>query len=195
MSLKSGKHNCRVAAPSNGWFRESKTGTPGLRLPLEVTSGECKGTQVEYIAWLSHAALDRSVKTLADVFGWDGNLAALASLVESGPFVGRECEITVEDEEYNGKMYPKIKWLNNAGGGTSAKPRAKEAVAEMVAKLNATSMKLAAEPKDDATKPAPKSVPKPPKDADLDVAPDDIPFGFTFAPFIAGLGAAASLIA
>ena len=44
-------------------------------------------------------------------------------------------------------------------------------------------------------KPAPKSVPKPPKDADLDVAPDDIPFGFTFAPFIAGLGAAASLFA
>lgn len=43
--------------------------------------------------------------------------------------------------------------------------------------------------------PAPKSVPKPPKDADLDVAPDDIPFGFTFAPFIAGLGAAASLFA
>ncbi len=176
MSLKSGKHNCRVAAPSNGWFCESKTGTPGLRLPLEVTSGECKGTQVEYIAWLSHAALDRSVKTLADVFGWDGNLAALSQLVDSGPFVGRECEITVEDEEYNGKMYPKIKWLNKAGGGNSAKPLAKDAVAEMVAKLNATAMKLAAEPKDDATKPAPKSVPKPPKDADLDVDPDSIPF-------------------
>ena len=166
-----------------------------MRLPLEVTSGECKGTQVEYIAWLSHAALDRSVKTLADVFGWDGNLAALSQLVDSGPFVGRECEITVEDEEYNGKMYPKIKWLNKAGGGNSAKPLAKDAVAEMVAKLNATAMKLAAEPKDDGTKPAPKSVPKPPKDADLDVAPDDIPFGFTFAPFIAGLGAAASLFA
>ena len=176
MSLKSGKHNCRVAAPLNGWFCESKTGTPGLRLPLEVTSGECKGTQVEYIAWLSHAALDRSVKTLADVFGWDGNLAALSQLVDSGPFVGRDCEITVEDEEYNGKMYPKIKWLNKAGGGNSAKPLAKDAVAEMVAKLNATSMKLAAEPKDDATKPSPKFAPKPPKDADLDAAPDDIPF-------------------
>ena len=177
MSLKSGKHNCRVAAPLNGWFCESKTGTPGLRLQLEVASGECKGTNVEYIAWLSHAALDRSVKTLADVFGWDGNLAALSQLVDSGPFVGRECEITVEDEEYNGKMYPKIKWLNKAGGGNSAKPLAKDAVAEMVAKLNATSMKLAAEPKDDGTKPAPKSVPKPPKDADLDVLADsEIPF-------------------
>jgi len=103
MSLKSGKHTCRVAAPINGWFCESKTGTAGLRLPLEITGGECNGAHVEYIAWLSHAALDRSVKTLSDVFGWDGNLAALASLVDSGPFVGRECEITVEDEEYNGK--------------------------------------------------------------------------------------------
>jgi len=195
MSLKSGKHTCRVAAPINGWFCESKTGTAGLRLPLEITGGECNGTHVEYIAWLSHAALDRSVKTLADVFGWDGNLAALASLVDSGPFVGRESEITVEDEEYNGKMYPKIKWLNKAGGGSSAKPLAKDAVAEMVAKLNATAMKLASEPKEDAPKAAPKSAPKPPKDADLDVAPDDIPFAIPFAPFIAGLGAAASLFA
>ena len=193
--LKSGKHTCRVAAPVNGWFCESKTGTAGLRLPLEITGGECSGTHVEYIAWLSQAALDRSVKTLADVFGWDGNLAALASLVDSGPFVGRECEITVEDEEYNGKMYPKIKWLNKAGGGSGAKPLAKDAVAEMVAKLNATAMKLAAEPKDDAPKAAPKSAPKPPKDADLDIAPDDIPFAIPFTPFIAGLGAAASLFA
>ena len=46
---------------------------------------------------------------------------------------------------------------------------------------------------EDEPKAAPKYAPKPPKDSDLDVAPDDIPFAIAFAPFIAGLGAAASL--
>ena len=43
-------------------------------------------------------------------------------------------------------------------------------------------------------KSAPRTQPKP-TDPDLDPPGDDIPFGFTFAPFIAGLGAAASLFA
>ena len=181
MSLKSGKHICRVSAPSNGWFCESSTGTAGLRLPLEIISGECKGTLTEHISWLSHKALERSIKTLAEVFGWDGNLAALAPLLDSGPFVGRECEITVEDEEYNGKMYPKIKWLNKSG--QSSKPLSKDAASAMIAKLNATAMKIASEPRDDAPAqpPAtrrPAAQPRPQADPDLDVTADGdlIPF-------------------
>lgn len=172
MSLKSGKHICIVTPPANGWFCESSTGTAGLRLPLEITSGECKGTLCEYVGWLSHAALPRTVKTLVEVFGWDRNLDALGKLLDSGPFVGKECEITVEDEEYNGKTYPKIKWLNRAGGG--ARMLAKDGIAALVKKLSAEV--LAVQLEDDAPKAAPKMPPRPPADKDLDISDSEIPF-------------------
>ena len=173
MPLKSGKHLCIVAPPSNGWFCESSTGTAGIRLPLEITSGECKGTLCEYIGWLSHAALPRTVKTLVEVFGWDRNLDTLGKLLDSGPFVGKECEITVEDEEYNGKISPKIKWLNRAGGG--ARMLAKDGISALVKKLSAEV--LAVHLDDDAPKPATRAT-RPKADPDLDAAPDDLPIPF-----------------
>jgi hypothetical protein len=169
MSLKSGKHTAIVTAPANGWFCESSKGTAGLRIPLEIISGPCQGELCEYVGWLSHAALPGTVKTLVEAFGWDRNLDALGKLLDSGPFVGKECEITVEDEEYNGKMYPKIKWLNRVGGG--ARMLAKDGIAALVAKLSAEV--LAVQLDDDDSKAAPKAKIK---DPDLDLAPDQIPF-------------------
>ena len=184
MSLKSGKHTCIVTAPFNGWFRTSSKGTEGICLPLEITAGPCKGEEVEHIMWLSDGALPRTVKALVDAFGWDRNLAALAGLVNTGPFVGKECQITVEDELYNGKMYPKIQWLNRKGGGDGA-PMAKESIAAMVARLSGKV--LAVEVEGDAPKAAPKFELSPEEQA---LAPDEIPFLF---PFITGLGTLLSM--
>ena len=73
----------------------------------------------------------------------------------------------MEDEEYNGKTYPKIKWLNRCGGG--ARMLAKDGIAALVKKLSAEV--LAVQLEDDAPKPKVKT-----PDPDLDLAPDSIPF-------------------
>lgn len=169
MSLKSGKHTAIVIAPSTGWFCETSKGVAGIRVPLEITTGPCEGELCEWIGYLSHAAIPGTVKSLVEAFGWDRNLDALGKLLDSGPFVGKECEITVEDEEYKGKIYPKVKWLNRVGGG--ARMLAKDGIAALVAKLSAEVMSVQLE--GDAPKPKITVTDCRP---DLDLERDAIPF-------------------
>ena len=117
-----GTHTCIVLPTFNGWFAESgESNTPSIRLNLKVTEGECKGEEVEYHGWLTEKAMDRTLKTLEEAFGWDGDLEALAKLVSTGPFAGKPCKIVTEMEEYRGKKTVKVKWLNgmeSSGAGS-----------------------------------------------------------------------------
>lgn len=169
MSLKEGKYQCVVLAPFNGWFGESgEKNTPFIRLNLRVIEdGEAEGDELEWQGWLSEKALARTCKNLAEVFGWDGDLEALAGQLKTGPFVGKPCSVVTEFEEYNGKKRIKIKWLNSAGGGGKTLP-ATEAMA-LAKRLNASAKMAASE----ADAPAPK---KRATDPDIDAEADDIPF-------------------
>ena len=51
----------------------------------------------------------KTIDTLKDCLGWDGT--SLTSLAE-GNWSGQVVQITVEDEEYNGKKKLKVKWMN-----------------------------------------------------------------------------------
>lgn len=131
--LKAGKFQCKVLAPTHGWFGEAgENNTPFLRLNLIVTDdSDCEGEQITFQGWLTDKALDRTIKNLAEVFGWDGDLEVLAKLTSTGPFVDLPCQIVTEEEEYNGKMAVKIKWLNpTGGGGKTMEPDAAYAIAK-----------------------------------------------------------------
>lgn len=119
MNLKPGRYSCIVLAPNNGWFGEAgDNATPFIRIPLQVSKGPQRGEEVDYSAWISDKAIERTIKNLREVFQWDGDLVALARQVNTGPFVGRECSITVEEEEFKpGKFRAVIKWLNGPDGG------------------------------------------------------------------------------
>lgn len=170
--MKIGTHKVKVVSPSNGWFCESSKGTAGIRIPLEIIAGECKGELTEYVAWISHAAIAGSMKTLKKAFSFNGDLRLLSG-ISDGPWVGKECEVVCEEQEYNGKVFVKIAYLNPVGGSGSA--LAKDATAALIAKLTAECM-AAAESSQDDEKPAHK--PKAAKaDPDLDVLSDqEIPF-------------------
>ena len=75
MKLTPGRHLCTVAQPANGWFATAgKNETPFIRIPLTISEGALKGTTHVYQAWISDNAYERTMKTLCEVFGWDGDL-------------------------------------------------------------------------------------------------------------------------
>ncbi len=172
--LNVGKFQCKVTAPRNGWFGEAgENATPFIRIPFIVTEdGPCEGHEDVYMAWISDKALARTIKNLAEVFNWNGDLAALSKLTNTGPFVGKEFSITTEEEEFKGKKSVKIKWLNAAGGG--GKTMEKGAAETLAQRLNRRAMEAASEIETPPERPS--SPPRPPADPDLDAPEDDIPF-------------------
>lgn len=140
MSLKAvGVFDCITVDPSGGWFGESQTGTPFIRIPLVVTSGDQKGATIVWYGYLTSAALDKTVKRLCEVFGWNGDLDALND--GKATFANKPCQIETESEDYQCKTRIKVKWLNAPGG--LAKPMPKEKVTALLTKLRSASLAAA----------------------------------------------------
>lgn len=113
MSLTVGRHQCIVLEPGNGWFGEAgEKQTPYIRIPLKILDGPCEGDETVYQGWITDSAVERTVKNLKEVFGWDGDLTKLARQVNTGPFVGKLCSIVCEEDDYKGKKRIVIAWLN-----------------------------------------------------------------------------------
>ena len=118
--ITEGKYNCIVLAPQNGWFIElGENNTPAILLNLKVTDGKHEGEEITFHAWISDKSMERSIKNLKEVFGFNGDLLALSRCLTTGPFVGKACSVVCEEEEFKGKISVKVKWLNRAGGGGS----------------------------------------------------------------------------
>ena len=182
---QAGRYTCVVKKPNNGWFGEAgEKQTPFLRIPCVVQGGPQAGREITYSAWLSDAAFDRSITTLSEAFGWDGNLVAL----EGGQFsfAGLQCEISAEAEAYNGETRVKAKWLNPVGGGGGEKLAA-EKVSGLIARLGSKAKAIAKATGAVAAKPVAPAAVAPAAGAPAAVAPaagdaiaavegDDIPF-------------------
>jgi len=174
----------KVSEPIYGWLGESKTGTRFIRVPVTITTeGAQKGKTIDWYGYLTDRTQDRTVEALEHCFGidWDWN---------NINFAGKEVEVVVEQEEYNGKTSFKAKWLNNpnldrASGGKSPeeieaeKAEAKAKAAEIAKELAATMPRRVSKPVAAPTKAAASSKtasrPLPPvKTHDEDG--DEIPF-------------------
>lgn len=142
------------ALPEGGsYFYLSKEGTDGIRIPLIVTTPEGEFI-ADWYGWLTEAAMDRTIQTLAKVFGFNGDLVALQAGKIS--FEGMPCEIVSEMETYQGKERCKVKWLNaeGGGGGRGAAP-AVDKVNSIVKRLQARSKAIAADTLKGVTSAAP----------------------------------------
>ena len=86
-------------------FGESEnTGTPFLNLYLVDADNNGIGAWL----YLSEKALQYSLKTLRDAFGFDGNFETAVEQV-----TGKECSITCEMEpDQNGNDKLRVKWIN-----------------------------------------------------------------------------------
>ena len=174
----------KVSEPIYGWLGESKNGTRFIRVPVTIeTEGAQRGKTIDWYGYLTDRTQERTVETLENCFGVNWNW-------ENINFAGKEVEVVVEQDDYNGKVSFKAKWLNNpnfdrTNGGKSPeeveaeKAEAKAKAAEIAKELAASMPRRAGSPVAAPTKPAvaskPASRPLPPvKTHDEDG--DEIPF-------------------
>ena len=160
-----GRHTATVESAELG---QSEKGTPFLSLLCKNEQGE----ELTAYLYLSDAAIERTVKTLREVFGFDNNFESVVQQV-----TGKPCSIVVEAEEYEGKTRMKVKWVNTVGG-SSAKPL--DNAASLLASLSAKAKRIpaaapaAARTAAPAARPAPAAKPAPAKPAAID--DPDMPF-------------------
>jgi len=174
----------KVSEPVYGWLGESKTGTRFIRVPVTITTeGAQKGKTIDWYGYLTDRTQERTIEALENCFGVNWNW-------ENINFAGKEVEVVVEQEEYNGKTSFKAKWLNNpymdrTNGGKSpeeietekaeAKAKATEIAKELAASMPRRAGKPVAAPTKAAVASKPASRPLPPtKTHDEDG--DEIPF-------------------
>lgn len=116
---KAGRFNVRVLHADN-YIGESKTGTVYVGLPFEVIDGSQAGEHITGFLYISDNTLDRSIETLAECFGFNGDLNALYN--GESTLEGFECSITTQLETFEGKERCKVQWINPLGGGNGIKP-------------------------------------------------------------------------
>ena len=124
-----GRYTATVQSAELG---QSDKGTPFLSLACKTDQGE----ELTAYLYLSDAAVERTVKTLREVFAFDNSFESVVQQV-----TGKPCSIVVEAEEYEGKTRMKIKWVNSVGG-SSAKPL--DNAASLLAQLSAKAKRIPA---------------------------------------------------
>lgn len=130
--------NCVVA---NNVLAESKEkGTPSVKFQLAYKDA-ASGAESTLTAdlWLTDASVDKTLKTLLDVFGWSGRISSLNDPI----LKGKPCVAVCEYEEYKGKNYLKVKFINRAG--KALEKADKGTVAALEARLAAQCANLEAE--------------------------------------------------
>jgi hypothetical protein len=155
-----------MATVSTAEFGESTNGTPFLRLDLNTTEGE----SISGWLYLSEKALPNSVRTLTDAFGFNNDFETVIDQV-----TGKECSITCEAEEYQGKERMRVKWINA--------PRQTKPIDNQNDFLKALSVKAARLPKPAPKAGAPVKAPVKPAAAPVKPAAKPAPKADEDAPF------------
>ncbi len=111
MAIGAGRHHVQVVGHVLG---RSGTGTPHIAVLFEDVNGD----RVTWYGYLTDAAMERTVRSL-QVLGWDpmADGGRIEQLNGTQRLAGAEAEIVVEMETFEGKTQPKVKWVNEVGGG------------------------------------------------------------------------------
>lgn len=176
-SMMEGTHRVKVKAHALG---RTSTGKEQLAVTFENDAGE----HITAYLYFTEKTLDRTMETLTEVLGWNAEQDdhRIDALHESDTLVGNECEIVVEDDTYDGKTRPRVKWINALGGGSVLKEQMDATAAQSFANtLRRRILSAKGGPKPNpsrvaAPKPAGKAKaasPAPQADTQFD---DDIPF-------------------
>lgn len=98
-------------AKAKSWgLGESSTGKPQISVEFDILTD---GADLQSIVWRSYFTEDtwqRTVESLRHC-GWEGSDVSSVTGLDAN-----EVELVIEDEEYNGKTFPKVRWVNKPGG-------------------------------------------------------------------------------
>lgn len=163
--------------------RGELTAMGSAQTPLVLASFRTSdGEDVEWQGWLTDKAVDRTLEALR-VCGWTGD-----DVRELPGLDANEVEIEVQHEEFKGRIYARVRWVNalgsgsrGAGAGLSAETAA--AIATGLRGKAVLSRQKAGERPAPKPRPAPQSTPAPGPFDSADrknlgggIADDDIPF-------------------
>lgn len=119
--------------------------TPCFKVMFSTDEGP-----IEWAGYLSEAAAQRTVDTMRDVLGWNGDDSLEVNgdkgicLKNSNFNATRDYELVIEEEEYKGKKYCRVKWINLPGTNRCKLPV--EEVRCEIAKLGLKALYLASKP-------------------------------------------------
>jgi hypothetical protein len=167
-----GTYEVRTTRPQSGWSGvSSKKGTPYIQIDLIVEAGEAKGSKVRWTGYLSDNAIEKTLKTLNEIFGWKWNADELE--FEEVPFDGVIVTAEVVSEEYNGKTFYKAKWINAIRDEQKTDPKKLRSALQGI-------NKLAIEMSKQICIEVPHDEPRPDRNVKasdpIELADDDIPF-------------------
>lgn len=92
-------------------FGEAKNGTPQVLLHFKILDGEYQGYQLPWFGYFKKDSMERTLKSLRYA-GFRGD--DLTDLPEQP--LDLKVSITVEHQEFDGKTYARVAWVNRPGG-------------------------------------------------------------------------------
>lgn len=105
--MEPGRYKARAVSWGLG---HSQKGTPQIAIELQVLEGQCEGESMTWYGSFSEAAHPYTFNSMRTL-GWEGDdLGDLSTLNKN------EVQITVAEEEYNGEVNLRVKWINPLGG-------------------------------------------------------------------------------
>lgn len=144
--ITAGKYTARVEAFRAGMHTKKDTGEtfPKIELDFLVTAPpSAEGEHITHTLYFSPRGKPELGFKALTACGWDGvsedELDGLGSV---------DVELVVEEREYNGKMYPQVKWVNSlqGAGGAAHSPMGEEQKADFGARMRALRGGTAAAP-------------------------------------------------
>lgn len=155
----------KIAKPRAARFIKSSTGKLGIEVSFTFKEESTDTTEsLNWVAWLSDAAIKYSMATLVDVLGYNGSADTNETGVLTDPVAiayDRQVKLVVEIQEYEGKSGPRIKYVNSLGGsafGSCTPETIKQDLAEagfkaafLMAKKNSGLPKQATPPKEEVS--------------------------------------------
>lgn len=132
---------------------ESSQGTPQIAIRFALLDGENIGKTITAFRFFSDRATQYAMKDLRTC-GWTGDDVSEEPLPG---VIGTEVELVLEEEEYEGKVRVKVKWINSPNGvrtGNPLDPKRRKALGAKlkgaaVASRSAAPPKTNGKPKDD----------------------------------------------
>jgi hypothetical protein len=99
-----------TAQAVDGYLSHTKDGKEQIVVKFAIVGGPHDGQSVDWTGFFTERTFDRTIQSLR-YCGWRGDDIADLTGVDT-----HEVEIVVEHNEYNGKVYPRVAWVNQIGG-------------------------------------------------------------------------------
>lgn len=117
MEIENGKYRARAA---DAVLSDTDSGKE--QVAIQFAFLDHPGVTLTWYGFFTEATYERTVQSLR-YCGWAGNDLSVfledeiaKNGIESTGLTANEVVLVVENEEYNGKVRPRVRWVNSAGG-------------------------------------------------------------------------------